>query len=57
MADKYSVEVIPTVLFFENGAVVKRLDGILGVGLSEKQLSEFYKKLNPFINQKTKSFE
>lgn len=41
MADKYSVEVVPTVLFFENGVVAKRLDGLLGVGLNEKQLSEF----------------
>jgi thioredoxin 1 len=41
IADKYGVDVVPTVLFFENGAVSKRLDGILGVGLHEKQLAEF----------------
>lgn len=41
IADKYKVNVIPTVLFFENGVVSKRLDGILGVGLHEKQLVEF----------------
>ena len=41
IADKYSVEVVPTILFFEDGVVVKRLDGVLGVGLSEKQLIDF----------------
>jgi thioredoxin-like negative regulator of GroEL len=34
---KYSVEVYPTVIFFEKGNVVKRLDGIRDVGLNEKQ--------------------
>jgi hypothetical protein len=29
------------VLFFENGVVSKRLDGVPGVGLDEKKLMEF----------------
>jgi len=41
IADQYSAKVYPTVLFFENGVVSKRLDGVLGVGLDEKQLAEF----------------
>ncbi len=41
MADKYSVTIYPTVLFFEKGVVSKRLDGMPGVGLQEKQLTEF----------------
>ena len=41
IADQYSVKVYPTVLFFENCVISKRLDGILGVGLDEKQLTEF----------------
>jgi thioredoxin 1 len=41
MAGAYSVKIYPTVLFFENGAVSKRLDGVPGVGLDEKQLAEF----------------
>jgi thioredoxin-like negative regulator of GroEL len=41
IADQYSVKVYPTVLFFEDGVVSKRLDGVLGVGLDERQLSEF----------------
>ena len=41
IADQYLVKVYPTVLFFENGVVSKRLDGVLGVGLDEKQLAEF----------------
>jgi hypothetical protein len=41
MGGRYEVEVFPTVLFFENGAVSKRLDGIPGVGLTEKHLVDF----------------
>jgi thioredoxin 1 len=41
IAGRYSVKVYPTVLFFENGAVSKRLDGVLGVGLDEQKLAEF----------------
>lgn len=41
IADQYSVKVYPTVIFFENGVVSKRLDGVSGVGLDEKQLAEF----------------
>jgi hypothetical protein len=35
------VKIYPTMLFFENGVVSKRLDGVLGIGLDEKQLVEF----------------
>jgi thioredoxin 1 len=38
LMEKYSVEVVPTVLLFENGTVAKRLDGVAGAGLSEEQL-------------------
>jgi thioredoxin 1 len=41
LGDRYAVEVVPTVLFFRNGKVTRRLDGTLGVGLSEKQLTAF----------------
>ena len=41
MGDRYAVEVVPTVLFFENGKVARRLDGTLGVGLNQKQLTAF----------------
>ena len=41
IADQYSIKVYPTVLFFENGIVSKRLDGVLGTGLDKKQLAEF----------------
>jgi thiol-disulfide isomerase/thioredoxin len=40
LCSKYSIEVYPTVLFFENGTVKKRLDGTPGVGLYEQQLQE-----------------
>jgi thioredoxin 1 len=38
LCEKYSVDVVPTVLLFENGQVTKRLDGAPGAGLNEKQL-------------------
>ena len=38
LSEKYSVEIVPTVLIFENGKVSKRLDGVPGAGLDEKQL-------------------
>ena len=41
LADKYGIEVYPSVIYFENGKITKRLDGIHGVGLNEKQLTEF----------------
>jgi thioredoxin 1 len=38
LCEKYSVDVVPTVLLFEKGKVAKRLDGAPGAGLNEKQL-------------------
>lgn len=43
IADQYGVEVVPTALYFEEGKLVKRLDGALGVGLREQDLAEFIK--------------
>jgi thiol-disulfide isomerase/thioredoxin len=37
--DEYAIEVYPTVLFFKNGKVDKRLDGKHLAGLREKQLT------------------
>jgi thioredoxin 1 len=39
-AETYSIDVVPTVIFFKNGKIAKRLDGIAGRGLDEKQLVE-----------------
>lgn len=41
LVDKYEVEIYPTVIYFEKGKVVKRLDGVHEVGLTEEQLKEF----------------
>jgi thioredoxin 1 len=46
IGDKYSIDIFPTVLFFEKGSLSKRLDGEPGVGLSEKQLAEFVMRLD-----------
>jgi thioredoxin 1 len=40
LCEKYSVDVVPTVLLFEKGKVTKRLDGARGVGLNERQLED-----------------
>lgn len=39
VCDQYSIEVYPTVIFFKDGKVSKRLDGTPHVGLNEKQLA------------------
>ncbi len=38
--DKYTIEVVPTLAVFVNGKVVNRINGILGVGLGEKDIVE-----------------
>ena len=39
--ERYNVEVVPTVILFGGERVLKRLDGVSGVGLGERQLEEF----------------
>ena len=41
LCEKYLVEVVPTVLVFRDGKLTRRLDGVPGEGLTEKQLKEF----------------
>lgn len=43
--DDYNIEAVPTVVFFEKGKVITRLDGRFGQGLNEKQLTEWLQKL------------
>lgn len=38
LENKYSIDYVPTVLFFSQGKALKRLDGIAGAGLNEKML-------------------
>lgn len=45
LENRYQVNVVPTVLFFQNGDLAKRLDGKLGIGLNEKQLADFLNSL------------
>ncbi len=40
---RYGIEVFPTVLFFRQGKVERRLDGAFHVGLTRAQLQEFVK--------------
>ncbi len=43
--DDYDIEAVPTIIFFENGKINKRLDGRSGVGLNEKQLNVWLEKI------------
>jgi thiol-disulfide isomerase/thioredoxin len=38
LMDRYLVDVLPTVIFFENGRIKRRCDGEAGIGLSEEGL-------------------
>ncbi len=44
--DKYDIEAVPTVMYFEEGKVARRLDGQFGIGLNEKQFSVWLSKFN-----------
>lgn len=44
---KYNIEIVPTVIFFEDGKVVKRLDGKPGAGLRRGELSGAIAQLGP----------
>ena len=35
---EHAIELVPTVIFFENGKPVKRLDGRMGVGLTREEI-------------------
>ncbi len=43
LAEKFGVNFYPTVIYFESGKVSKRLDGVPGRGLTERQLTDFLK--------------
>lgn len=42
--EEYSIGAVPTVILFNEGQVCRRLDGMYGYGLSEKQLEEWLKE-------------
>lgn len=44
LTEKYAIEVFPTVLYFEKGKVVRRLDGVYHRGLSQGQLEDFARR-------------
>jgi thioredoxin-like negative regulator of GroEL len=43
IADLYDIDIFPTLILFDKGRAVKRLDGKPGVGLSDKQIKDFIK--------------
>jgi thioredoxin-like negative regulator of GroEL len=40
LCESYQIEIYPTIIFFENGKPVHRLDGDVGMGLNEQQFRE-----------------
>jgi thioredoxin 1 len=44
--EEYSIEVVPTVIYFEKGKVSQRLDGIAGDGLNPGKLKAFSRACN-----------
>jgi thioredoxin 1 len=44
VVEKYAINVFPTILFFEKGALVRRLDGVYHRGLSQGQLEDFARR-------------
>jgi thioredoxin-like negative regulator of GroEL len=43
LCDRYAVEVYPTIIFFEKGNIVERVDGLRGIGLNESQFKDLIK--------------
>jgi len=43
--DTYDISAVPTVILFKEGAVCSRLDGRLGLGLSEKRFLEWLEEV------------
>lgn len=41
VADAYGIDIFPTLLLFEKGLPVKRLDSRPGQGLNDKQIADF----------------
>ena len=39
--ETYDIQVVPTVIYFRKEIVTRRLDGVLGIGLSRQQLETF----------------
>jgi thioredoxin-like negative regulator of GroEL len=44
--ETHELEAVPSAVFFENGKVKKRLDCVLGRGLSQEQFTDWLKPLN-----------
>jgi len=47
VADLYGIDIFPTLILFEKGRIVKRLDGQPGLGLHDKQIADFIQSCLP----------
>jgi thiol-disulfide isomerase/thioredoxin len=44
LCEEYEVEVYPTVIFFKNGNIFERLDGVPGAGIAHRQFAGLLEK-------------
>ena len=44
LCDEYAIDVYPTVIFFEKGKVLDRVDGVLGAGIDVGRFSKVTEK-------------
>ncbi len=47
VADLYGIDVFPTLILFEKGKIVKRLDAKPGIGIADKQIADFIQSSPP----------
>ena len=45
--DDFDIPAVPTIIYFEDGKVSKRLDGKLGSGLSEREFNVWIEEFKP----------
>ncbi len=38
LREEYEIDVVPTILVFQDGKIIRRLDGLQGIGLNERDL-------------------
>lgn len=39
--ERYDIDIVPTLTYFEHGEALERCDGVKGIGLSQRDLDEF----------------
>ena len=53
--EDYSLDAVPTLILFENGNVIERLDGGLGSGISEREFTNWIRSTDRYSSTKCRS--